>query len=280
MTAQPKTKAEAKPRGVDHLLDVMRRLRDPQTGCPWDIKQNFKTVAPYTLEETYEFLEAVEADDTRAMKEELGDVLFQVAFHAQMGAEAGLFDFDSVAQYCADKMIERHPHVFGDREVAGAREVLDNWETDKEAKRKAQAEAEGRTLSVLDGVSAALPAMTHAVKLQKRVARVGFDWPEAAGVLKKIHEELAELEHEIKINAGKDRLEDELGDVLFVVANLARKLDIDPEGALRHGNRKFERRFRALEKIITVQGRTLDEASLEEMERAWQEVKRVEKTVS
>lgn len=279
MAAQPKSKDAATTRGIDHLIEVMRRLRDPQTGCPWDIKQNFATVAPYTLEETYEFLEAVELGDTQAMKEELGDVLFQVAFHAQMGAEAGLFDFDSVARDCADKMIDRHPHVFGERAVNGAGEVLDNWEKDKEAKRKQQAEAAGKALSILDGVSSALPAMTHAVKLQKRVVRVGFDWPDAAGVLEKIREELGELEHEIKTDGGKDRLEDELGDVLFVVANLARKLDIDPETALRHANRKFERRFRGVEQIIASEGRTLDDASLNEMEDAWQAVKRAEKKV-
>ena len=227
---------------TDRLLEVMARLRNPVGGCPWDLEQNFKTIAPHTVEETYELVEAIESDNPQAIKEELGDLLFQVVFHAQIGREAGLFDFDSVAGYVADKMIERHPHVFGTRDVQTASDVVVNWEADKEAKR--QAAHQNGTPSVLEGVSTALPATTRAVKLQKRAARVGFDWAEAREVLAKIREEIGELEHEINAKAEKDFLEDELGDVFFALTNLARKLDIDPETALRRTNRKFERRFR------------------------------------
>jgi ATP diphosphatase len=263
---------------IERLIEVMARLRDPKNGCPWDLEQNFSTIAPYTIEETYELVEAIESNDTKAIKEELGDVLFQVVFHAQMGREAGLFDLDSVAKTVADKMIERHPHVFGNRDAKTSNDVLVNWESDKAAKRAKQADAEGRAPSALDGVSTALPAATRAVKLQSRAARVGFDWAEARDVLAKIREEIGELETEITSQADKDFLEDELGDVFFAVANLARKLDIDPETALRRTNRKFERRFRGIEDTLAKQGRNLSDASLDEMERIWNAIKAEEKT--
>ena len=264
--------------GLNRLIEVMARLRDPVTGCPWDLEQNFASIAPYTLEETYELVEAIESRNPKAIKEELGDVLFQVAFHAQIAREAGLFDLDSVADSVADKMVERHPHVFGDRNTRDATDVMINWEADKAAKRVAQAAAEGREPSALDGVSASLPAATRAVKLQNRAARVGFDWTEARDVLAKIHEEVGELESEIIAGADKDYLEDELGDVLFAVINLARKLGVDPETALRRTNRKFERRFRGVEQRLASEGRKLTDASLEEMERIWNAIKREEKT--
>jgi ATP diphosphatase len=265
---------------LQRLLDIMARLREKDGGCPWDLEQNFKTIAPHTLEETYELVEAIENGDAQAIKEELGDVLFQVVFHAQMGREASLFDFDGVAAQVADKMIERHPHVFGARDVETAHDVVVNWEKDKETKRALSAKDEGRSLSVLDGVSTALPAAIRAVKLQKRAARVGFDWSNARDVLAKIEEEIGELGQEISDNADKDHLEDELGDVFFAVTNLARKLDIDPETALRRTNRKFERRFRGIEKALAKQGRKISEASLDEMERLWNEIKANEKTES
>jgi ATP diphosphatase len=265
-------------RGIDRLLAVMARLRDPNGGCPWDLEQNFASIAPHTLEETYELVEAIENKDTKAIKEELGDVLFQVVFHAQMAREAGLFDLDSVAGAVADKMIERHPHVFGDRDAKNAGDVVVNWEADKEAKRKAKALIEGREPSALEGISTSLPAATRAVKLQNRAARVGFDWAEAREVLAKIREEIGELETEIASRAEKDSLEDELGDVLFAVTNLARKLEIDPETALRRTNRKFERRFRGIEQKLAAEGRKLSDATLEEMERIWNAIKREEKT--
>ena len=261
---------------ITRLIDVMARLRDPKGGCAWDLEQNFKTIAPHTLEETYELLEAIENYDAKAIKEELGDVLFQVVFHAQMGQEAGLFDLDSVAKAVTDKMIERHPHVFGDRDVKTAAGVAQNWETDKEAKRSAQ--SKDKTPSVLEGICTTLPAATRAVKLQKRAARVGFDWADAKDVLAKIREEITELEHEININADKSFLEDELGDVFFAITNLARKLDIDPETALRRTNRKFEHRFQGIEATLTAQGRSIMDASLDEMERIWNEIKAAEKS--
>ena len=267
-------------KGLVHLLQVMTRLRDPKEGCAWDLEQNFATIAPHTLEESYELVEAIERNDVKAIKEELGDVLFQVVFHAQIGQEAGLFNLDSIAREVADKMIERHPHVFGNRDVSTAHDVAANWEIDKEAKRKAKAAEEGRAPSILDNVSTALPAATRAVKLQNRAARVGFDWAEARDVLGKIREEIGELEHEINIHADKDFLEDELGDVFFALTNLARKLRIDPETALRRTNRKFERRFHGIESALAAQGRDIADASLEEMERLWQEVKEREKNLA
>ena len=262
---------------IQRLIDIMARLRDPQTGCPWDLKQTFATVAPYTLEETYELVEAIEHNDTAHIAEELGDVLFQIVFHAQMGREAGLFDLDSIAGAVADKMIERHPHVFSTRDANNAEAVAANWEADKEAKRKAKAVAEGRSLSVLDGVSTALPAATRAVKLQNRAARVGFDWTDARDIIAKVREEIGELEHEINSHSPHDALEDELGDVLFAVTNLARRLDVDPEKALRRTNAKFDRRFRAIETRLAAQGRDITTATLDEMEKIWNEIKAAEK---
>jgi ATP diphosphatase len=266
-------------KSVERLIEVMRRLRDPQKGCPWDLEQNFKTIAPFTLEETYEVAEAIEQNDMMALKDELGDLLFQIVFHAQMGDEAGLFDLESIAAHVADKMIERHPHVFADRDARTANEVLANWETDKAAKRQAQAKAENRAASRLDGVSTALPAMLRAIKLQNRAASVGFDWTDAKDILAKIKEETAELEAEINADAGKDAREDELGDLLFALVNLARRLEIDPEQALRGTNRKFDRRFREIEKRLAAQGRKIEDASLDEMERIWIAIKNEEKTV-
>ncbi|MDD4617399.1 MAG: nucleoside triphosphate pyrophosphohydrolase [Alphaproteobacteria bacterium] len=256
---------------IQRLLDVMARLRQKDGGCPWDLEQTFATVAPHTIEETYELVDAIENKDPAAIKDELGDVLFQVVFHAQMASEAGMFDFDSVAKHAADKMIERHPHVFGEREAKTAQDVLQNWEKDKEAKRRAK--AGNKPVSVLDNVTIGLPAATRAVKLQKRAARVGFDWDNAKDVLDKIREEIGELEKEIQDNAEKTFLEDELGDVFFAVTNLARKLEIDPETALRRTNRKFDRRFREVENRLAKQGRSAADASLDEMEDLWKSIK-------
>ncbi len=262
---------------IQRLTDIMARLRDPESGCPWDLEQTFATIAPHTLEETYELVEAIEKNDPAAIKDELGDVLFQIIFYAQMGREKGLFDFEAIAAHVADKMTERHPHIFGERKVKTAGDVRSNWENDKEAKRRKKATQEGRDASVLDNISAALPASTRAVKLQKRAAGVGFDWDNAQDVFAKIREEIGELEHEVKTKTDKDFLEDELGDVFFAITNLARKLDIDPETALRRTNRKFERRFRGIEVALTKQGRKLSDTPLEEMERLWNEMKKKER---
>jgi ATP diphosphatase len=265
---------------LDRLIQVMTQLRDPKTGCPWDLEQNFKSIAPYTIEETYEVVEAIESNDPDAMKDELGDLLFQVIFHAQIGRDAGLFDIDQIANHVTDKMIERHPHVFGDRDAVTAHDVLTNWESDKAAKRKAKADAAGQKESALNGVSTALPAATRAVKLQKRAARVGFDWSAPADVINKIREELDELQVEIAKDkiTNADAMEDELGDVFFALANLARHLDIDPETALRRTNRKFERRFRAIETQLASRNKKIEDATLDEMETIWNAVKAEEKS--
>jgi len=276
-TAVSQNSPEEPPSPLDRLVAVMRKLRDPNGGCPWDLEQNFKTIAPYTLEETYEVVEAIEQNDSKAIKEELGDLLFQVVFHAEMGREQGLFDLDSIATQVADKMVERHPHVFGDRNTRTANEVLTNWEEDKAAKRAAKAKAENRPISALDGVSTALPATSRALKLQNRAARVGFDWTDAKDILAKIKEETAELEAEIDHKKGNNFIEDELGDLFFALINLARRLEIDPETALRSTNRKFERRFREIEKRLAAQGRQMNTTSLEEIEQIWNDIKGEEK---
>jgi nucleoside triphosphate diphosphatase len=250
------------------LLAIMARLRDPAQGCPWDKVQSFRSIAPYTIEEAYEVAEAAETGDPVSLKDELGDLLFQAVFHARMAEEAGLFDFADVAAAISDKMIRRHPHVFGAARIADADAQTIAWE-----EQKAKERASGGAASVLDGVGIALPALTRAEKLQKRAARIGFDWPAADPVLAKIEEELAELRAELEAGAEPARVEDELGDVLFAVVNLARHLRVDPEQALRAAARKFERRFRAVEAAIKAAGRRPEALGLDELEAEWQRVK-------
>ncbi len=259
------------PDPMRRLLDVMACLRDPQGGCPWDLEQSFTTIAPHTIEEAYEVVEAIEAGDMAALKDELGDLLFQVVFYAQLAHEDGSFDFDDVAGAITEKMIRRHPHVFADTEVGTAEAQTLAWEEQKERERRSK----GYT-GALAGVSVALPAVSRALKLQNRAARVGFDWASALPILDKIIEEVEEVRHEIESGAARSRLEDEIGDLLFACINLARKLDIDPEGALRRGNRKFERRFRAVEKALDADGRTPQDSSLDEMDALWDAAKRSE----
>ena len=261
--------------GIDRLLDVMARLRTPGSGCPWDLEQTFRTIAPHTIEEAYEVADAIDRGDMQELKEELGDLMFQVVFYAQMAEEQGDWDFDAVAGGIADKMVRRHPHVFGDITVDTAAEMSDRWEAQKEDERARRADADGRRPSALDGVIAGLPALTRALKLQKRAARVGFDWPRAEEVLDKIEEEIAELRSELAAGsgAGKDRIEDELGDLMFALVNLARRLDVDPDGALRRTNAKFERRFRQIEASLRDGGRKPEDATLAEMEALWQAAK-------
>ena len=262
---------------IARLLDVMTRLRDPETGCPWDIEQSFATIAPYTIEEAYEVAEAIAHGDTAALKEELGDLLLQVVYHAQMAREDGLFDFEAVARTIADKMIRRHPHVFGDESVETAEAQTAAWETHKAAERARKAARTGGAPSALDGVPLALPALTRAEKLGKRAARVGFDWPDAAPVVDKIEEEIAELRGAMAAEAPSEKLEEELGDLLFSVVNLARHLRIEPEHALRSTNRKFERRFREVERTFAKADRRLEDAGLDEMEDAWTAAKAAER---
>ncbi len=253
---------------IDRLLDIMARLRDPETGCPWDVAQDFRSIASYTIEEAHEVADAIERGDLDGLKDELGDLLLQVVFHARMAEEQGSFDFTDVVAAICDKMVRRHPHVFGDEQVADAAAQTRAWEAIKAAERADESDD-----SALAGVSRGLPALRRAVKLQKRAARVGFDWDAPEPIVAKIREELDELECEIDHGAAAERLEDELGDVLFAAANLARRLDIDPGAALRRSNHKFERRFRGMEALAGKQGRAMTELDLDAMESLWQQVK-------
>ncbi len=254
------------------LIDIMAALRDPATGCPWDKEQTFDTIAPYTIEEAYEVADAIAQRDFTALPDELGDLLFQVVFHARMAEEDGRFGFAQVAKAISDKMIRRHPHVFGDAAVRDAVAQTNAWEAQKSAERAAR-----RETGTLAGVPTALPALTRAFKLTNRAARVGFDWPDAASVLEKLDEEVAELKAELP-GADPVRLTDEVGDMLFVLANLARKLGLDPEACLRHANDKFSLRFNAMERDFETQGESLKGQTLEAMEAGWQAVKAHERS--
>jgi ATP diphosphatase len=273
----PKPTAETLPKEpLARLLAVMAWLRDRQHGCPWDIEQTFKTIAPYTIEEAYEVADAIDRHDMPALKEELGDLLLQVVYHSQMASEmppeAGAFRFEDVAAAIADKMVDRHPHVFGDLKIADADAQTVSWEARKAAERAKKGGEQ--PAGALDGVARALPALLRAEKIQKRAARVGFDWKTIGPVIDKIEEELGELRTEIE--AGETdpaRITDELGDVLFAVANLARHCEVDPEAALRSTNDKFEKRFRYVERQLARQGKKPAEATLEEMEALWQDAK-------
>jgi len=261
------------PGDIQRLLSIMRRLRNPDGGCPWDLEQNFATIAPYTIEEAYEVASSIEAGDFASLKDELGDLLLQVVFHAQMASEQGLFNFFDVVAAICEKMIRRHPHVFGESEAQSAAGVTRAWE---EIKRQERAAKPGASNGLLDDVPTALPALMRAIKLQNRAAEVGFDWPSAITVTDKIAEESRELA-EAKDSRDQAKLAEEFGDMLFAMANLARHLKLDPEDALRGANAKFVRRFRAIEAGIHAQGRKMQDASLDEMEALWQEAKRGEK---
>ena len=254
--------------GIDKLLEVMASLRDPRDGCPWDQHQDFSSIAPYTVEEAYEVADAIARDDLSGLKNELGDLLFQVVFHARMAEEAGSFDFEDVASGISEKMIRRHPHVFGDEKQRKSGPVEGSWEEIKAAER-----AKGEDSSALAGVALALPALKRAQKLGKRAGTVGFDWPDRQGVRAKIHEELDELEAAVGTRSTADIIE-EFGDLLFAVVNLARHLDVDPEQALTSANRKFERRFRDMERAIGETGKPLREHTLESLDKAWRAAKK------
>jgi MazG family protein len=257
---------------IKQLIDIMARLRDPETGCPWDIEQSFETIAPYTIEEAYEVVDAIASGDRNVLLDELGDLLFQVVYYAQMSREEGGFSFDDIASHVSEKMIRRHPHVFGDAEVADSDAQTRAWEAHKAAERSEKAKQTGqpRTLS---GIATALPALIRAEKLAKRAARVGFDWVNVDDVVAKIDEELEETKREIAIDAPEARLRDEIGDLLFAVANLARKLDIDPEASLRGTNEKFIRRFAYVEDELASRGKTPEQSNLDEMDRLWEAAK-------
>lgn len=266
------------PSAIDQLRAVMARLRDPDGGCPWDLQQSFTTIAPYTIEEAYEVADAIERGEMGDLKEELGDLLFQVVFHARIAEEQGAFDFDDVAQAITNKMVRRHPHVFAGETGVDHHHPTRGWEAIKadERARKAASAGPERRASVLDDVPGGLPALMRAVKLTRRAARVGFDWPSTDEVLDKVREELAELEVEI---ADRDhaKVREEFGDLLFVMANLARKLEVDPEDALRAANAKFTRRFHSIERALAAEGRGPEQSDLAEMDRLWDAVKAEER---
>jgi len=251
------------------LLDVMARLRDPDSGCPWDIEQTFETISPYTVEEAYEVADAIDRDDMQALREELGDLLLQVVFHSQMATDKGLFAFEDVAKGIADKMIERHPHVFGDTVFASVEEQKAHWESVKQSEREQKT---SQTLSAVDGVALALPALTRAEKIQKRAARVGFDWPELAPVVGKLVEELGEF-REAYASGDTVAIEDEIGDLLFTVTNIARHLKTDPEQALRKATAKFERRFKDVERRVKDDGLEMSEQSIDVLDEYWHQSK-------
>ena len=259
---------------LDDLLAIMARLRDPQGGCPWDLQQDFATVAPYTIEEAYEVADAIDRQDWDDLRDELGDLLLQVVFHAQMASERGLFDFADVAHAIAGKMIRRHPHVFGEARYDDVPAQKAAWEAIKAAERAARGERPDD--SALAGVSRGLPEWKRAQKLQDRAATVGFDWPGPQPVLDKLAEEIDEVRAEFAAGAGRDRLEDEIGDVAFVLVNLARHAGVDFSQALRHANAKFERRFRRMEALAEAAGRPLAGRGLAAQEALWDAVKQEE----
>lgn len=281
---QPRFMADDAPRPytIGDLLRVMARLRDPESGCPWDREQNFATIAPYTIEEAFEVADAIARNDLDALKDELGDLLLQVVYHARMAEEDGRFAFGDVVDAITAKMIRRHPHVFEDASLRDTFLASGTWERIK-AEEKAERGAVAEAGSLLDDVPVALPALTRAVKLQSRAARVGFDWPSLDPVLAKIEEEIAELKSALadgKREAGAQaskKVTEEFGDLLFVMANVARHLGVDPEASLRDANAKFVRRFRSIEAALRAEGRTPEDSTLEEMDQLWDEAKEAER---
>lgn len=261
---------------IGELLGIMARLRNPEGGCPWDLQQDFSTIAPYTIEEAYEVADAIDRGDLADLKDELGDLLLQVVFHAQMASERGAFAFSDVVAAICDKMVRRHPHVFGDASFEDAEAQTRNWEAIKQAERAAGGSADA---SALAGISRGLPEWQRAVKLQSRAARTGFDWPGPEPVIAKLREEIEEVRAEFAhgdVQANHARLEDEIGDLLFVAANLARHAKVDPGAALRRANHKFERRFRAMEAIAAGEGQALSNLPLDQQEALWQRAKQQE----
>lgn len=260
---------------INRLLTIMATLRHPDNGCPWDKQQTFASVAPYTLEEAYEVVDAIERADTASLQDELGDLLFQVVFHARIAEEQGSFAFNDVVRSICDKMERRHPHVFGTAKIGSSEQQTIAWEEHKKLERAAK--AQGKPASVLDNIPVSLPALTRAAKLGKRAATIGFEWPDVHGALGKLDEELSELRGAIAEGAAQTSIEDELGDLLFCVVNISRHLKVDPETALRRTNQKFARRFQHVESRLREQGRELDQATLPEMDGYWDEAKQLER---
>jgi len=251
------------------LLDVMAKLRDPVCGCPWDIEQSFQTIAPYTIEEAYEVADAIDRQDMPALREELGDLLLQVVFHSQMAKDLDLFEFEDVAQSIASKMIERHPHVFGETKFDSVEEQKAHWESLKQQEREQKS---SQAVSAVDGVALALPALTRAEKIQKRASRVGFDWDDLTPVLDKLDEELNEL-WQAAASKDADAIEDELGDLLFSVTNVARHMKVDPEQALKKATAKFEKRFKSVEMALKAEGKEMSETSADTLDQYWRRSK-------
>lgn len=269
---------------IQDLIAIMARLRTPEIGCPWDLKQDFRSIAPYTIEEAYEVADAIERGDFDDLKDELGDLLLQVVFYAQMASEERRFEFGDVVEAITTKLIRRHPHVFGDLDLSDAAAVKERWDeikAEEKAERAAKRSGNGETVEhegLLTDVPVALPALARAEKLQKRAGKVGFDWNDPRAVLEKIREEIAEIETELaKPEHAAERVEDEVGDLLFAVANLARHLKVEPETALMHANAKFVRRFNHIESALEARGRPLEDATLDEMEALWTEAKAQER---
>ncbi|MBB5751169.1 nucleoside triphosphate pyrophosphohydrolase [Prosthecomicrobium pneumaticum] len=268
-------------RDITRLIEIMARLRDRETGCPWDIEQSFATIAPYTVEEAYEVADAIARGDMVDLEEELGDLLLQVVYHAQLAAEEGRFDFGDVVAAITRKMIRRHPHVFGDAAARSARSAKGMWEAIKAEEKRERAQKRAAAGLPTEGglladVPAGMTALARAVKLQKRAGTVGFDWNDPRAVLAKLREEIDEIEAELDAGAPAARVGDEIGDLLFAVANLARHVEIDPDAALRGTNEKFRRRFGHIERRLAETGRSLDAATLDEMEALWREAKGLE----
>ena len=272
MTDRPDSSRPPFPRHIDRLLAIMARLRDPEGGCPWDLEQTFATIAPYTIEEAYEVADAIEQGDMAALKDELGDLLLQVVFHAQMAREQGAFGFDDVVAGICDKLVRRHPHVFAGMSVESSAAQTEAWE-----RLKAQEKAGRGRAGTLDDVPVALPALTRAAKLGRRAARVGFDWPDATGPRGKVDEELGELDAAIAGAADRDAVEAEYGDLLFALVNYGRHLGIDPESALRRSNEKFVRRFHDVEQRAAKAGIAVEKAGLDRLDGWWEEAKREER---
>jgi nucleoside triphosphate diphosphatase len=262
-------------KAINDLLSIMKRLRDPDTGCPWDRKQTIESIAPYTLEEVYEVLECLEKEDMDGLCKELGDLLFHIVFYAEMASENSYFDFQQVVEQVAAKLQRRHPHVFADQEAGSGTELSRKWETMKQQERQEKALRTGTRSRHLDDIGANMPAIIRAAKLQKRAAGAGFDWSAPEPVMAKIEEELLELKTEFYGSAKQEKLSEELGDLLFSCVNLARHIEVDADMALRRANRKFESRFRFVEEQLALQGFSLEQASLQQMEKLWQAAKTI-----
>lgn len=263
-------------RDINSLIEIMSALRDPDSGCPWDVRQDFSSIASYTVEEAYEVADAIARGDMHDLRDELGDLLFQVVFHARLASELDAFSFDDVVEAICAKLVNRHPHVFGDELVKDEAQLQHAWERQKREERdKKQAESGAAETGILHGIASTLPALRWAEKLQKRAAHHGFDWPDIGPVFSKLDEELGELKQEIPHRNNQQRIADEMGDVLFACVNMARHLDVDPEQALRACNRRFMSRFTIMEKLLYQDGKIVDSTSLDELERYWQESKKL-----